>query len=423
MELLSKGLHIKQHLKKSHSMQDNKVYFENRAGIQLSGRLDLPADQKPHSFALFAHCFTCNKNFHAVRNVSRALASRGFGVLQFDFTGLGASEGNFSESNFSGNVEDLLAAAEFLAADYQSPSLIVGHSLGGAAALLAASQLESVQAVATIGAPSNPQHVQHLFQNSLEEITHSGKALVNIGGRPFTIKKQFLDDLSQMTLLRVVKAMRKSLLVLHSPQDATVGIDNAAELYGAAHHPKSFISLDGADHLLNREADSLYAGDVIASWASRYLPRQDAPQLKSLHQVVALLPKEELFTTRIKAGDHYLTADEPKTVNGNNFGPSPYELVASGLAACTAMTIKMYANHKKWPLEDVEVHVSYKKDHAKDSQHQEDKGARIDIFEREIRLTGTLDDTQRKRMLEIANKCPVHKTLHSEVVIPTTLLP
>lgn len=403
-------------------MQGQKLTFKNREGVALSGRLDLPADQKPHNFALFAHCFTCNKNFHAVRNVSRALTSRGFGVLQFDFTGLGASGGDFSESNFSGNVDDLLAAADFLASDFQPPSLIIGHSLGGVAAILAASQLESVQAVATIGSPSNPQHVQHLFQNSLEEIAQSGKALVNIGGRPFTIKKQFLEDISQMTLLKVVKAMRKSILILHSPQDATVGIENAAELYGAAHHPKSFISLDGADHLLNREADSRYAGDVIASWARRYLPQQEAPTLSSLHQVVALLQKEDAFTTSIKAGDHYLTADEPKTVNGNNFGPTPYELVASGLAACTAMTIKMYANHKQWLLEDVEVHVSYRKDHAEDSQHQEEKGAKIDIFEREVKLTGELSAEQQQRMLDIANKCPVHKTLHSEVVVRTRLM-
>lgn len=403
-------------------MHTHKVHFKNKEGLQLSGRLDLPADQKPHNFALFAHCFTCNKNFHAVRNVSRALTGRGFGVLQFDFTGLGASKGDFSDSNFSGNVEDLLAAAQFLTDEHQSPRLIVGHSLGGAAAILAAAQLDSVQAVATIGSPSNPQHVQHLFRNSLEEIQQSGEALVSIGGRPFTIKKQFLDDLSTMTLPKVVKGLGKAILILHSPQDATVGIENAAELYTAARHPKSFISLDGADHLLNREEDSLYAGDVIASWAKRYLPVHTPPKLSSTHQVVALLQKDDHFTTSIKAGGHSLTADEPKSVNGNNFGPTPYELVASGLAACTAMTIKMYALHKKWPLEDVEVHITYKKDHAEDCQQQEDKGARIDIFEREIKLTGELDHAQQQRMLEIANKCPVHKTLHSEVLIRTQLM-
>ncbi|GAB3538047.1 bifunctional alpha/beta hydrolase/OsmC family protein [Pontibacter brevis] len=403
-------------------MQANNLTFKNKEGILLSGRLDLPADQKPHNFALFAHCFTCNKNLNAVRNVSRALTIKGFGVLQFDFTGLGNSKGDFSETNFSGNVEDLLAAAQFLEEHYQSPSLLVGHSLGGAAAILAASLLESVQAVATIGSPSHPQHVQHLFQNNLEEIQQSGKALVNIGGRPFTIKKQFLDDLSEMALLNVVKDMRKSILILHSPQDTTVGIENAADLYTAAHHPKSFISLNGADHLLSRETDSLYAGDVIATWAKRYLPYHAAPNLSSQHQVVALLQQDDVFTTSIKAGDHYLTADEPVSVKGNNFGPTPYELVASGLAACTAMTIKMYAMRKNWPLEDVEVHISYRKDHAEDSQNRKDKGAKIDVFEREIRLTGNLDEAQRERMLEIGNKCPVHKMMYSEVEVRSRLI-
>lgn len=403
-------------------METHKIHFKNKEGVQLKGRLDLPADQKPHNFALFAHCFTCNKNFNAVRNVSRALINRGFGVLQFDFTGLGSSKGDFSESNFSGNVEDLLAAAQFLEEEYQAPSLIVGHSLGGAAAIMAAARLDSIQAVATIGSPSNPQHVQHLFQNSLEEIKDSGQALVNIGGSPFTIKKQFLDDLSQMTLFKIVKGLRKAILILHSPQDATVGIENASELYGAAHHPKSFISLDRADHLLNREADSLYAGEVIGSWAKRYLPIRETVKLSSTHQVVALLQKDDIFTTSLKAGNHYLTADEPKSANGNNFGPTPYELVASGLAACTAMTIKMYANRKEWPLEDVEVHITYKKDHAEDCKQQEDKGAKIDIFEREIKLTGDLDKDQQEKLIEIANKCPVHKTLHGEVLVRSRLL-
>lgn len=403
-------------------MQTNEVFFKNTEGIQLSGRLDLPADQKPHNFAIFAHCFTCNKNFHAVRNVSRALTIRGFGVLQFDFTGLGNSKGDFSESSLSGNIEDLLAAAQFLKEEYKSPSLIVGHSLGGAAALIAASQLDSIKAVATIGSPSSPQHVQQLFQSNLEEIEQTGKALVDIGGRPFTIKKHFMDDLSEVALLEVVKDLRKAILILHAPQDAIVGIDNAAELYAAAHHPKSFISLDGADHLLNEAADSLYAGDMIASWAKRYLPYDKPPKLSTEHQVVASLLEDDIFTTSIKAGDHFLTADEPERINGNNFGPTPYELLASGLAACTAMTIKMYASHKKWALKDVEVHISYKKEHAEDCKHQEDEEAKIDIFEREIKLSGDLDKSQRERMLEIANKCPVHKTLHSEVLIRTKLM-
>lgn len=398
------------------------IVFANRKGIPLSARLSFPADQHPHNWAILAHCFTCNKNFNAVRNISRALINKGFAVLQFDFTGLGNSKGDFADTNVSGNVEDLMDAAQFLTENYGSPGLMVGHSLGGAAAILAAAQIHAVKAVATIGSPSEPQHVQHLFESNLQEIRESGEALVNIGGRPFFIKEQFLTDIADMALLKVVKAMRKALLVLHSPQDNIVGIENAAALYTAAHHPKSFISLDGADHLLNHEEDSLYAGDIIASWAKRYLPYQEAPQLSSEHQVVALLSKNENFTTILKAGDHYLVSDEPIKVEGNNFGPTPYELLASGLAACTAMTIKMYARHKQWPLEDVEVHITYKKDHASDSHHQEDKGAKIDIFEREIRLTGALDNAQKERMLYIANKCPVHKTLHSQVLIRTKLM-
>lgn len=399
-----------------------KLFFKNRNGFLISSLLDFPADQKPHNYVIFAHCFTCNKNFKAVRNVSRALTTKGFAVLQFDFTGLGNSEGMFSDTNFSNNIEDILDAAHFLSDNYGSPGLIVGHSLGGVAAIMAASQLDSIKTVATIGSPSSPEHVNHLFQNSLKEIQDSGRAIVSIGGRSFTIKKQFLDDISERPLLHVFKTMRKSILVLHSPQDDIVSIENAAALFTAAHHPKSFISLDGADHLLNSEADSLYAGEVIASWARRYLPYHQAPQLSSHHQVVAQLRKDEIFTTTLKAGDHYLIADEPKRVNGNNFGPTPYDLVASGLAACTAMTIKVYAKHKKWSLEDVEVHITYKKDYAEDSQHQDDKWAKIDIFDREIFFGGQLDDIQKERLLEIANKCPVHKTLHSKVLIRTKLL-
>ncbi|MCJ8163224.1 bifunctional alpha/beta hydrolase/OsmC family protein [Pontibacter sp. E15-1] len=403
-------------------MQANKLYFKNSKGIQLSGHLDLPADQKPHNFVLFAHCFTCNKNFNAVRNVSRALTLRGFGVFQIDFTGLGASKGDFADSNFSGNVADLVAAAHFLEEAYQSPTLVIGHSLGGAAAIVAASQLDSVRAVATIGAPASPQHVAHLFQANLQEINQTGEALVNIGGRPFTIKKQFLDDLSEQTFPQMLRHLRKSLLVLHSPQDTVVGIENASMLFTQAHHPKSFVSLDGADHLLNREEDSLYAGDVIASWARRYLPARPVPELHSVHEVVALLQQDAAYTTTIKAGDHYLTADEPVAVQGKNFGPTPYQLVASGLAACSAMTVKMYAARKGWPLEDIEVHITYKKDHADDSIHEEDQSAKIDIFEREIKMTGPLDETQLQRLLEIADKCPVHKTLHSEVLVRTKLM-
>tara|TARA_R110002124_G_scaffold5301_1_gene33176 strand:+ start:194175 stop:195389 length:1215 start_codon:yes stop_codon:yes gene_type:complete len=403
-------------------MNFQKIDFQNKDGNTLFGRLELPADQQPHNYAIFAHCFTCNKNLLAVRNISRALTASGFGVLRFDFTGLGESEGNFEDTNFSGNVEDLIAASNFLAENYRSPTLLIGHSLGGAAVLFAAAQIESVKAISTIGAPSNPEHVQNLLQSELDEIQEKGIAEVNVGGRNFTIKKQFLEDLQTNSLKDVLKKMRKSLLIMHSPQDTIVGIQNAEEIYIAAHHPKSFVSLDGADHLLNDKEDSLYAGKVIAGWASRYTSIPKTKDIISNHDVVASLDQKQIFTTELKAGDHYLTADEPESYGGSNYGPSPYELVSAGLAACTAMTLQMYARRKQWDVQNVEVHISYDKQHAVDCEACEDASAKIDTFNREIKLKGMLDEKQVKRILQIADKCPVHKTLHSKTQIITNLI-
>ncbi|WP_405207554.1 alpha/beta fold hydrolase [Aquimarina sp. LLG6339-5] len=403
-------------------MSLSKISFTNAEGQTLSGRLELPADQHPHNFALFAHCFTCNKNLGAVRNISRALTSQGFGVLRFDFTGLGESEGDFADTNFSGNVEDLIAAADFLAKEYQAPSLLIGHSLGGAAAIFAAAKINSIKAVATIGAPSDPTHVQHLLRSGLSEIEANGKAIVNLSGRDFTIKKQFLDDLETKSLPAVAKNLDKALLVMHSPQDTTVGIRNAEEIYHAAKHPKSFVTLDGADHLLMRKEDSLYVGKVIAGWSSRYVDVPEEPRLKSQHHVVASLGNDEGYTTQMKVGNHYMVADEPKSVGGHDFGPSPYELVSAGLSACTAMTIKMYVARKGWDLQNVEVHTSYDKKHMEDCENCEDPTAKIDTFDREIKLEGNLDEKQITRILQIADKCPVHKTLHSETQVITKLI-
>ncbi|MDY8137360.1 bifunctional alpha/beta hydrolase/OsmC family protein [Aquimarina sp. 2201CG5-10] len=403
-------------------MSLTKITFTNAEGHTLSGRLELPADQHPHNFALFAHCFTCNKNLGAVRNISRALTSQGFGVLRFDFTGLGESEGDFADTNFSGNVEDLIVAAEYLAKEYKAPALLVGHSLGGAAAIFAAAKIDSIKAVATVGAPSNPKHVQHLLRSGIEEIKANGKATINLSGRDFTIKKQFLDDLETKSLPQVAKNLNKALLVMHSPQDITVGVKNAEEIYHAAKHPKSFVSLDGADHLLMRKEDSIYVGNVIAGWSSRYVDIPLTPQLKSSHQVVASLGNTEGFTTQMKVGNHYMLADEPESVGGNDFGPSPYELVSAGLSACTAMTIKMYVARKGWDLKHVEVHTSYSKSHALDCENCEDPTAKIDTFRREIKIEGELDEKQIKRILQIADKCPVHKTLHSETQVITELI-
>jgi len=403
-------------------MNLQKIEFKNKEGQKLIGRLELPIDRHPHNFAIFAHCFTCNKNLAAVKNIGRALTANGFAVLRFDFTGLGESEGEFADTNFSGNVEDLVAAADYLKENHQAPTLLVGHSLGGAAVLFAAAEISSVKAVATIGAPSNPVHVKHLFKSDLKEIESSGLAKVNLSGRDFTVKKQFLDDLESKSLPETAKQLRKALLVMHSPQDDTVGIKNAEEIYLAARHPKSFVSLDGADHLLMDKRDSIYAGEVISGWAKRYVDIADQEQLKTNHQVVASLDREDGFTTIMKVGSHNMLADEPVSFGGNDFGPSPYEMVSAGLSACTAMTVQMYAKRKNWPLENIEVHTSYGKTHLQDCEDCESDSAKIDTFNRDIKLIGDLDEKQKTRMLEIADKCPVHRTLHSKTQVVTKLI-
>ena len=403
-------------------MNQQKVSFKNVNGETLVGRLSLPANQHPHNFVLFAHCFTCNKNFTAIRNISRALTADGFGVLRFDFTGVGESEGEFSDSNFSGNVEDLLEAAKYLEEHYAAPTLIIGHSLGGAAVILAAQKISSIRAIATIAAPSNPLHVKHIFKDDIETIKDKGIAEVNIGGRSFTIKNQFLEDLKSQSFQETLKNSGKSILILHSPQDQVVEIKNAEEIYIAVRHPKSFVSLDGADHLLSNPKDATYTGEIIGKWSKRYLEMPGAIALETEKEVVASLDSADGFTTQLKVGSHYITADEPVSYGGNNFGPSPYELVSAGLSACTAMTIQMYAKRKKWPLENVEVHTSYQKLHADDCQNCDSSEAKIDTFQRAIKLTGSLDDKQIARIMEIADKCPVHRTLKSEIKIDTTLL-
>ncbi|MFD2519097.1 bifunctional alpha/beta hydrolase/OsmC family protein [Salinimicrobium flavum] len=401
-------------------MNYSKVSFSNRDGDKLSGHLELPLNQEPHTFVLFAHCFTCNKNFFAVRNIAQALSASGFGVLRFDFTGLGESEGDFADTNFSGNVEDLIAAAQFLEKEHKAPALLIGHSLGGAAVIFAAGQLPSVKAIATIGAPSTTSHVTHILKSEISEIKEKGFATVNVGGRDFTIKEQFLNDLQNKDLKQLVQEVKKALLILHSPQDAVVEINNAEELYVAARHPKSFVSLDGADHLLTNIEDSTYAGKVIAAWASKFLEIPVREDLDTEHQVVGNLG-EIGFTTQLRAGRHYFVSDEPESVGGNNFGPTPYDFLSAALAACTSMTIQMYVRRKKWPLKNVETHVTHSKTHAEDCEKCERNTSKIDTFEREIILDGNLDDQQQQKVLEIADKCPVHRTLHNKIEIHTRL--
>ncbi len=391
-------------------MASLKVKFPNDLGYQLSGVIELPVDQSPLAYAVFAHAFTGNKSFAATRNITKALIREGYGVLRFDLTGLGQSEGDFSDTNFTTGVNDIKSAVHFLETKYEHPKILVGHSLGGAMALKAAYELDTIKAVATVGTPSEPSHVTHLLGCSIDDITKTGKAEVDIAGRNFTIKQQFLDDLESVDLKVSIKKLRKGLLVLHSPQDRVVEIENAAEIYHSAHHPKSFVTLDGADHMLTSKADGLYAGDVIASWARRYIDIPEQKKLKTNMKVVAE-QEGEGYTTEILADEHRFTADEPSDLGGNDYGPSPYELLNASLGACTAMTLKMYARRKKWPLETVRVHLNYDKKHLDDASDYGNQGSKIDFFERSIEVVGDLDESQIARLLEIADKCPVHKTL------------
>jgi uncharacterized OsmC-like protein/fermentation-respiration switch protein FrsA (DUF1100 family) len=403
-------------------MKPHTFSFANKNGYKLSAQIEFPVNQKPLAFAIFAHCFTCSKNLLAIKHISRGLTSKGIAVLLFDFTGLGSSEGDFESTTFTSNIHDIFAASTFLSENYEAPKIIIGHSLGGAAALFAGAQLDCIEAVVTIGAPFDPYHVTKLLAEKVDEIQEKGKATVNIGGRPFTIAKGFIDDLKNHEPVEVAKKLRKALLILHSPQDTIVGIENAAKMYAAAIHPKSFISLDGADHLLSKRADSIYTGNMIAAWVEKYLnPDNKKVPLKSKSQVVSKT-EQGSFTTEMKAGNHHFLADEPEGVGGADLGPSPYELVSSGLAACTSMTLHMYAARKKWDLQEVVVHVDHNKDYAEDCAECEKSSSKIDHFSRKIELSGDLDDTQRQKLLEIADKCPVHKTLHSDIKVITELI-
>lgn len=401
-------------------MKSEKFQFQNKEGISLSGRIDLPLDQTPLAYAIFAHCFTCNKNLLAVKNISRALTDKGYAVMLFDFTGLGASDGNFSDTNFSSNISDLMSAAEYLKVEFKAPKIIIGHSLGGAAALFAAKGIESIEAVVTIGAPFDPKHVTHLIEDKIEEIVSEGQAKVNIGGRPFIVSQQFIQDLENRKAADVAKSLRKPLLIMHSPQDTIVGIENAAHIYSSAHHPKSFISLDGADHLLSHKNDSQYAGYMIAAWVEKYIQLEKPEALKGESKIIART-KSDSFTTELKAGRHHFIADEPVAVGGSDLGPTPYDLLSSALAACTSMTIQMYAKRKGWPLKTVIVNVDHEKDYAQDCLNCENNHTKIDHFNRSIQFTGELDEDQIQKLLEIADKCPVHKTLHADVKVNTSL--
>jgi len=403
------------------SFTSEKFTFAGADGQLLAARFEQPRGPR-QAVALFAHCFTCTKDIYAASRIAGGLAARGIAVLRFDFTGLGHSEGEFANTNFSSNVDDLVAAADHLREAYEAPKILIGHSLGGAAVLAAAERIPEASAVATIGAPAEPAHVQHLFQDARPEIEAKGAAEVKLAGRAFTIKKQFLDDISAARLEAAIAGLRKALLVFHAPRDATVGIDNAARIFTAAKHPKSFVSLDDADHLLSRREDAAYVAEVLAAWASRYLDRRESGHLEAAPGTVVVQESGEgTFVQRIAAGPHRLRADEPESFGGNDSGPGPYDLVLAGLGACTSMTLRLYADRKGWPLSRVTVNLTHDKIHAEDCTDCETKEGRLDRITRRLSLEGALDDAQRSRLLEIADKCPVHRTLKSEIVITTSL--
>ena len=399
-------------------MPSERFEFPNARGEKLAAVLDRPAGD-PKAYALFAHCFTCGKDVLAAKRIADGLTARGIAVLRFDFTGLGASEGEFANTTFSSNVADLVAAAKHLREIYRGPGLLIGHSLGGAAVLAAAQNCPEARAVVTIAAPADPAHVTGLFKDQISEIHAKGEVEVALAGRSFRVRKEFLDDVAERKLHDCLANLRKALLVLHSPTDDLVGIENASAIFTAAKHPKSFISLSGADHLISKRADAVYVADVIAAWSERYLDMLPEPDEMPIEGVLVAETRNGKFEQSVVAGKHRYLADEPTSVGGNGSGPSPYEYLLAGLGACTSMTIRLYADAKKLPLKRVAVHLTHDKIHAVDCESCETKEGKIDRIDREITLEGDLSTEQRAKLMEIADKCPVHRTLHSEIDVCT----
>jgi uncharacterized OsmC-like protein/pimeloyl-ACP methyl ester carboxylesterase len=404
-------------------MPIERFQFTSSEGHQLAAALDLP-ESEPIAYALFAHCFTCGKDVLAARRIATELANKGIAVLRFDFTGLGSSEGDFANATFSSNVADLVLAADHLRQTRKGPAILIGHSLGGAAILAAASQIPDAKAVVTIAAPSDPAHVTHFFQDKVEDIRSQGKVEVSLAGRPFNIKREFLDDIAEHNLMAQIARLHKALLVMHSPIDDTVGIENATKIFLAARHPKSFVTLDNSDHLLSKKSDGVYAADLIAAWVMRYLdpatPEQAAAASSAApRNVVVRETRDSKYQNEVIVGPHHLFADEPVAVGGADTGPGPYDYVLAGLGACTSITMRMYADRKSLPLDRLTVTLSHSKIHAEDCAECETKVGMLDQFDRVIKIEGALDADQRKRLMEIADKCPVHRTLESEIHIVT----
>ena len=405
----------------------SKFEFKNQNGETLSGSLEEPTSGSLRGVALFAHCFSCGKNVLAASRVARGLRERGFTVLRFDFTGLGESEGEFADTNFSTNVDDLRAAISAMRQMNMAPNILIGHSLGGAAVLDLAEEVEEVKLVATIGAPSEPRHVAHLFNDAaMKQIEETGQAEISLGGRPFTIKKQFLDDINETSVLKKLGSSKKPLLICHSPIDNVVGIDNAQKIYRAAAHPKSFVSLDGADYLLSKKEDAEFVSSIIASWAARFVgsPEIDESTESSDDHAsgVTVTERDKVFTQDITVGKHHIVADEPASAGGADLGVTPYDLLLAALGTCTSMTLRMYAKRKGLNVDNIQVKLEHSRIQTSDCESCEDQAGKVDQIRRLIRLEGDLTDAQRNRMLEIANMCPVHRTLHNQKQITSELM-
>jgi putative redox protein len=407
-------------------MRRERVRFPGSLGTDLIGRLERPEGEVT-AYVLFAHCFTCSKDLKAAGWISRALVERGLGVLRFDFTGLGESGGDFADTDFHSNLDDLVAAGDFLRSRYEAPRILVGHSLGGAAVLAAASSFPEAVAVATIGAPADTAHLRQTFAAAAERLEREGVAEVDLGGvRPVRIGKELFDDLDEDHLSRALAGLGKALLIFHSPVDKIVGIDHAERIYRAARHPKSFVSLDDAEHLLTSERDARYVGEVVAAWAGRYV-EQGEPEVEArageeeLPRGQVVVVGGDGLAQEVVARHHRLTADEPRSVGGTDTGPTPYDLLLAALGACASMTLRLYADRKGWPLEGVRVSLDHGRIHAKDCAECAAKEGRIDRIDRKIEVLGELDGEQRARLLEIADRCPVHRTLKGEIDIRSEL--
>ncbi len=404
-------------------MQTEKFQFPGADGQLLAASLDLP-EGTITAYALLAHCFTCGKDVLAAKRIAEGLAKHGIATLRFDFTGIGASEGEFANTTFSSNIGDLALAADHLRKTKGAPSILIGHSLGGAAILAAASMIPEAKCVATVAAPSDPAHVTHLFKEHIPTIREQGELEVSLAGRPFRIKREFLDDIAEHRLTDTIAKLHKPLLIFHSPTDDYVGIDNATRIFVAAKHPKSFISLTGADHLLTQKRDAAYVADMIAAWAMRFLdaaPSQDAAPASPPQGIVVVSETgRSKLQNVIAAGKHRILADEPADVGGMDTGPGPYDFLLGALGACTSMTMRLYAERKSIPLDRTTVTLKHSRVYAKDCEECETKEGMISRIERTIAMEGDLDAEQRKKLMEIADKCPVHRTLTSEISIVTT---